>query len=456
MLTCNINGEYKIFKNKKLEYTFSNFILKSAFYNSNSNSIIPKALERVNIDNIKLTTSIDIDLSADYNPIEFPTIKTINELNTSGVYFKEYNIPVYEMKEDENFYYYELNSFFRYDAKENLGNFTAIMAGNFSASYVKDANGNRATFSKLEDEILDILYTIRLKFSKKCSLTLNGVTYDNLIVKDTTDEEYKKTYINANRNGWGINNLLNLIGYNTTCEESIHNYEFCTFSIYNKTNNRYLGNTRLINSYNVEYNYIVDSTNSNKFNYNLSTTLNSDVNLRLFNSQDMYLMHFHVDSDTTFEATMFDISLNEYMCFKKLNSVLNFDEYIINYINKINSKKLTDTEYFNNFLAYDINYKIIKNRINFFRKKYPDIFSDTLSINSDMSYELTFDDVIKFLANLENFKKQIKNISAYEYYKYFYKFIIQFPDNFITVPAGKNIFLENTSKFTLNFTFNAG
>lgn len=451
MLTCNINGEYKIFKNKKLEYTFSNFILKSNFYNSNSNSIIPKAHERVNIDNIKLTTSIDIDLSADYNPIEFPTIKTINSLGTSGIYFKEYNIPVYEMKEDENFYYYEFNSFFRYDDKENLGNFTAIMAGNFSASYVKDANGNRATFAKLEDEILDILYTIRLKFSKKCSLTLNGVTYDNLIVKDTTDEEYKKTYINANRNGWGINNLLNLIGYNTKCEERLDDGEFCTFSIYNKTNNRYLGNTRLINSYNIQYDYNVDPNNSNKFKYNLTTTLNSDVNTRLFNSQDMYLKYFNIESDT-----MFDMSLNEYICFKKLSSVLNFDESIINYINKIDSIKLKDSEYFNNFLMYDSSYKIIKNRINFFRKKYPDIFSNTLSINSNISYELTFDDVLKFLTNLENFKNQLKNISSFEYNRYFYKFIIQFPDNFITVPTGKNIFLENTSKFTLSFTFNEG
>jgi hypothetical protein len=185
MININVSGQYQIYKNGKLEQKFNNYILKNIY----TLDVIPAAVDVINLSTLKLTTSIDVNLSVDFDPIEFPAVKTINR-NTDVQYLKKLNIPSYIRTEDENYYYYNYNYFFKYDDKENLGNFTALMIGDYSATYAKDDAGNKITFSKLEDETLDIIYTIRFKVSKNVSLSFNGVTYNNLIFKDLDDISY--------------------------------------------------------------------------------------------------------------------------------------------------------------------------------------------------------------------------------------------------------------------------
>lgn len=233
-----ISGNYTIYKDGKEIRSFQNIILKSGM----------GALLGDDYCRGELRLSIDVAADINFNMTNFAHVKLLQANNDIlDLYNKEH----FSVSEDAEYYYLDTSYAFRYADFENLGNFTAVSFWPISASKVKDENGQFATFSKLESEVLDIIYTIR-NAVKKTSMMFDGVKCD-LKIKLPIDALKNNLYNNMLLGN--AKYLLSIRGIGMTFVDG-QKEEICT--IQSLSDLRYIGDT-MFNSNSANFKY---STNS--------------------------------------------------------------------------------------------------------------------------------------------------------------------------------------------------
>lgn len=453
MININVNGQYQIYKNGKLEQKFNNYILKNAFTSSG-----------LDLSTLKLTTSIDVNLSGNFDPIEFPIVKTINR-NTDVQYLKKLNIPSYIRTEDDNYYYYNYNYFFKYDDKENLGNFTALMIGNYSATYAKDDAGNKTTFSKLEDETLDIIYTIRFKVSKNVSMTFNGVTYNNLVFKDLNDISFSYwiSHDNIPSNKLFLLNSVKDIGGFYFINTNLFYYNTYMHDI-ELRNNKYNKPEYPLNE--------ITSIDANIFKIKNTTAWYFGYDNKYFqnlflNSIDTYSDLIDLENNNSVNLINYDISIkNLYLSnqsgyiTKHIFNYIDSNSYNSYYNNIIKILKIdkNNVEEYNNYITYDYFYKIILKDIKKFQTLYPQVL-EKINVSTDKTIPITFDDAYKFIENIDKFIDELKIFLGSQYTELFYNYKIEFPDDVAVKFTNNYTNINNVIKYVslyleFEFTFN--
>ena len=343
------------------------------------------------------------------------------------------------------------------------------MIDNFSATYAKDDAGNKITFSKLEDETLDIIYTIRFKVSKKVSMSFNGVTYDNLIFKDLDDISYSYWISHNNIPSYKLF-LLNSM-------KSIGSFDKIKSNLF--YNNNYIDDIEI--SYSRRYN-VVDypssksefiSLNSNMFKIkNTSGTFFGNENKYFedlfLNSVEKYGNHIDLNmTNDSVNIIKYDMALQNLYLGKDLNNYKT--KHIFNYLNnsdfynsnmlkilKINKDNL---EEYNDYITYDYAYHIILKDIKKFQILYPEVL-EKINISTDKNTPVTFDDAREFIKNSGKFIDELKTFLGPNYIELFYNFKIEFPDDIKIKFTNKYTNINNVIRYIslyleFEFTFNA-
>jgi hypothetical protein len=341
------------------------------------------------------------------------------------------------------------------------------MIGNYSATYAKDDAGNKITFSKLEDETLDIIYTVRFKVSKNVSMSFNGVTYDNLIFKDLDDISFSYWISHDNIPSYKLF-LLNSI-------KDIGGFYFINTNLF--YNNMYVHDIELRNNKYNKPQYPLNSITSidtNIFKIKNTSAWYFGYDYKYFqnlflNSIDKYSDLIDLDNNNnSVKLIKYDISIkNLYLSNQsgyKTKHIFNYiasNSYNSYYNNIIKILKINknNVEEYNNYITYDYFYKIILKDIKKFQILYPQVL-EKINISTDKTIPITFDDAYKFIENIDKFIDELKIFLGSQYTELFYNYKIEFPDDIAVKFTNKYTNINNVIKYVslyieFEFTFNA-